>query len=181
MSENEKIKGAKGLHPSSGVLLDSCKNEYNNVFGNAQKLDNKINIAITFCGVLFLSMIEMLDFDGMVKCPIEADESLFATICYIVLIIVGICLYLWALIEFMVLANPTDYKILDMEEILLKELDKEECQNVETYLVIKYIGANNTNSEINNKRAGKYKNGMIKLIVTVVIVIMVYIIKYNFI
>lgn len=181
MSKNEKIKGSKGLHPSSGILLDSCKNEYNNVFGNAQKLDNKINIAITFCGVLFISMVEMLDFDGMVKYLTEADKALFATIGYIALIITGICLYLWALIEFMVLANPTNYKILDMEDFFLKELDKEECQDVETYLVIKYIGANSTNSEINNKRAEKYKNGMIKLIVTVVIVITVYIIKYNFI
>lgn len=57
MWDNEKIK-----YPAAELLVQHCFEDYKSELDNYYKIYDKVNIALTFCGVILLVFIEHVDF-----------------------------------------------------------------------------------------------------------------------
>ncbi len=166
------------MENASSITYDVAKTEYEKVFQASEKMDNKLNIAIAFCGVIFLTMIQMLDF-SVVSFPIEDYFALFISASYCISVILAIVLYFFSLRLLIRLVNPTGYIIIDSDSIITEELYRETKENIEIYMTVKYCEATAINSSLSNTRAEKYKKAMSRVYTSVMFVVIAYFLRYN--
>ena len=160
------------------VVFDVAQREYEKIFEASAKLDNKINVALAFCGVIFFTTIQLLDFSKL-DFPINNAKEFVFSASYCICVILAVILYMNSIINFMKLLNPIGYQIINIEDFIYDEMYKEPEQVMKIYLAVKYVEASSRNYEVSNNRAEQYKKAMVKMITSSILIVIAYLIKYN--
>lgn len=151
--------------------IDSCfeiaKHEYDHVFERSNKLDNKVNIAITFCGLIFIFITTLIGEFNSFKYPTNSIQLIMVAV-YIFFCVGITILYFWVMIRLVYLLMPNELVRIDIENILEKNYYKESCDYLKIFLMTKYSKAIDENNSIIELRFDEYKK-CIKIIIIIVI------------
>jgi len=110
----------------TGRELNSLIIEYQNQFDRSNKLDNKVYIAITFCGFLFVFIIGLFNGISQLQRPVGAAQTVLSAL-YILTCIAAMVSYVYVLVFFMRLLQPEQISRMDPELMMkehLSELDE---------------------------------------------------------
>ena len=153
---------------SAVICLNLCRDEYNHVFERSSKLDNKVNIALTFCGLIFLFITGLFEFIYKFEYPTNTSQLVLVVV-YIVLCLIIVISYVFVLMKFVSLLIPNELKRIDASHILNENYHKYPPYGLNVFLATKYSNAINENNKIIESRFVEYKK-CIKNIIPIVII-----------
>lgn len=170
-------------YPSADVSFDVVQREYEQELNRSLKLDNKINITLTFCGVVFLFVIKYLDFTSIFEASAVAMNT--CQMCFIKAIVAFIqvaviVLFLYAIIKLISLLHPKGYLHFNCDEIFDKKLMIENEENSKFYILTRYWAATVKNNETNEQRSEIYNKAITSLKTMVILCVVAEFIKMNF-
>lgn len=173
---DKKYKGIEACY-------DITKTEYERELNRNEKLDNKINITLTFCGVIFLYCLKFLNFMAVFENEIRIVNLEFTIFLKLVYAFVNcsICYKfgkaLYTLYKTIKLKN---YGHLDTNDIFKEQLAELEDDQTKCYLVSVMNKAININYEYNQQRASEYNIAVENIKCTIILIIVSEFLKLNF-
>lgn len=153
--------------------LESLMVEYENQFDRSNKLDNKVYIAITFCGFLFVFITGLFSGISGISRP-GSRLGLVVDMGYILSCIAVMVSYVYVLIFFMGLLRPEQIIRMDPEKLERAGLeqmgDLEACQ----CLVGLYRATINENLDKLKVRCDQFTRGLRFIVLTVLLAFTAY-------
>lgn len=178
MTENNQIE-----YPSAEISFNVVQQEYQYELNRSIKLDNKINMTITFCGVIFLFIIKYLDLTSIFNALNKQTHE--CALCFIKMIcctgqIAAVGLFIYSIITLIKLLKNRGYLHFNCDEIFDNGLMKEKDEITRYYISTKYLAATSFNNMTNEKRSKEYDKVVFSLIMLLIICIVVETLKCNF-
>lgn len=162
--ENNQEKTAFGCQRE----LESLRIEYQNQFDRSNKLDNKVYIAITFCGFLFVFITGLFSGISKISRPENGVQTVL-TAGYILICIAVMVSYVYVLIFFMRLLQPEQIIRMDPEKLEKAELGQmEDAQACQT-LILLYRKVINENLNKLKLRCDEFTKGLRFIVPTVLL------------
>ncbi len=168
------IKSA--VYPSAEILKEACLQEYQNEREKYNKLYDKVNIALAFCGLIFFEFVRLLDFTALLSNnnPIT-NLRIVILILYCILILITLGLFLWALFDLLNLAKGKRMALFDCLACRDEKKYRAPVDNVALWLVEKYTSVIAENKRITEDKQKKYNSALTKVILSIVFFIVTYV------
>lgn len=168
IDEKEQISQVCYDEDSTAICLSLCKDEYDHVFERSNKLDNKVNIALTFCGFIFVFITGLFQFIYKFEYPTSVTQLVLIVI-YIVLCLIIVISYVHILMKFVSLLTPNELQRVDSSYVLEKNYYENPSGALNIFLATNYCKSINRNNNIIESRFIEYKK-CIKSIIPIVII-----------
>lgn len=173
-----RMKGTNmtGHTPATGTQLElnSLIIEYQNQFDRSNKLDNKVYIAITFCGFLFVFIIGLFNGISQLQKPIGAAQAFLSALYIFTCISVMIC-YVYVLVFFMRLLQPEQIARMDPDLLMKEKLDELDEEAACQKLIQLYRQTINGNLEKLKHRCDEFVKGLRFIVPTVLLAFAAYV------
>ena len=117
-SKKRKRKSNAENYPSAIQIKEDCYNEYSRMLSTYEKVYDKVNIMLTFCGVILLVILKSVNFSIMAKLNTTKSPQDFCL--YLIYTIATICsagCILFAVTSFLKLLKSRKISIFDSWEI----------------------------------------------------------------
>lgn len=164
---------------SPEICFNIIQHEYDHVFDRGNKLDNKVNITLTFIGVLFLFVIDLFNLEKRIVFPLNEVES-FKLFVYIVLLFLVLALNGISIYMLVGILRPKKFQRFNPDVLLRKNMQKYPENIVYTYVSIKYSTSLNLNNTILDEQYKNYRKALIFEGIALCLAVVLYILKYNF-
>ncbi len=148
--------------------LESLRIEYQNQFDRSNKLDNKVYIAITFCGFLFVFITGLFSGISKISRPGNAVQAVL-TAGYILTCVAVMVSYVYVLIFFMRLLQPEQMNRMDPEKLAKAELGQMEDPEACHSLILLYRDIINENLDKLKLRCDEFTKGLKFIVPTVLL------------
>lgn len=167
--KNEEIS-EENLDKSAEICYITARDEYNHFVERANKLDNKVYIMITFSGLFFVFIMDLLRI--FLEIPFPSDSN--SLVLYVVIVFVYIVILIGYIISMLIMFSilkPIDYRRFNPSCLVNKNMHKEKPHVCYMYIAIKYMEC----LEISEKDLGvRFKLlTMVNIIIPVVVIISV--------
>ena len=160
----------------SQLELTSLMAEYENQFDRSNKIDNKVYIAITFCGFLFVFIIGLFSGISQLKMP-ENGIQMFVSGLYILNCIAVMGAYVYVLVFFMRLLQPEQIARMDPEIIQREHLERMGEEQARLRLIALYRETINGNLARLHHRCDEFVRGLRFILWTVILAFLCYAIQ----
>lgn len=148
--------------------LESLRIEYQNQFDRSNKLDNKVYIAITFCGFLFVFITGLFSGISKISLPENSVQAVL-TAGYILTCVAVMVSYIYVLIFFMRLLQPEQMIRMDPEKLAKAELGQMEDLEACRSLILLYRDIINENLDKLKLRCDEFTKGLKFIVPTVLL------------
>lgn len=148
--------------------LESLRIEYQNQFDRSNKLDNKVYIAITFCGFLFVFITGLFSGISKISRPGNAVQAVLMA-GYILTCVAVMVSYVYVLIFFMRLLQPEQMIRMDPEKLAKAELGQMEDLEACRSLILLYRDIINENLDKLKLRCDEFTKGLKFIVPTVLL------------
>lgn len=169
-------------YKSIDTVYELIQKESDYELNRSVKLDNKINMTLTFSGVIFIYVVNYLNISQLIE--FERNISLIQEAlrkCCVIAHILIIVLYLFSMFKLINLLFTRTYFNYRSKELLEKEYHKESVENVKLYVSIRLLSAISVNHETNENRSNIYNEAIRSLGIMIIVCAIVEFIKNNFI
>ena len=160
----------------SQLELTSLMAEYENQFDRSNKIDNKVYIAITFCGFLFVFIIGLFSGISQLKMP-ENGIQMFVSGLYILSCIAVMGAYVYVLVFFMRLLQPEQIARMDPEIMQREHLERMGEEQARLRLIALYRETINGNLDRLHHRCDEFVRGLRYILWTVILAFICYAIQ----
>lgn len=160
----------------SQLELTSLMAEYENQFDRSNKIDNKVYIAITFCGFLFVFIIGLFSGISQLKMP-ENGIQMFVSGLYILNCIAVMGAYVYVLVFFMRLLQPEQIARMDPEIMQREHLERMGEEQARLRLIALYRETINGNLARLHHRCDEFVRGLRFILWTVILAFLCYAIQ----
>lgn len=151
------------------IAVDSSRLEYEHSFRRAERLDNKVYILLTVCGIIFVLLIGAISKISEIDIWAIQNRIVAAYDILLLLSIIGTVILLMILIYSL---SGKDFKRYDTCRILENNLiQKVNLKTMARYTIMKYEIARDHNNRIISKQY-KLVNLAVKLLIIIVIMLM---------
>lgn len=165
-----------GSSTGSQLELTSLMAEYENQFDRSNKIDNKVYIAITFCGFLFVFIIGL--FSGISQLKItENGLQMFISGLYMLSCVAVMGAYVYVLVFFMRLLQPEQIARMDPEIMQREHLEKMGEEEARLRLIALYRKIVNGNLDRLHHRCDEFVRGLRFILWTVILAFLCYAIQ----
>ncbi|WP_432626609.1 hypothetical protein [Brotaphodocola sp.] len=162
-----------GKSTGSQLELTSLMAEYENQFDRSNKIDNKVYIAITFCGFLFVFIIGLFSGISKLKMP-ENGIGIVISGLYILSCIAVMGAYVYALVFFMGLLRPEQIARMDPEIMQREHLENMGEEQARLCLIALYRETINGNLDRLHHRCDEFVRGLRFILWTVILAFVCY-------
>ena len=166
--EDKDLKSDKPIAFGCSRELESLRIEYQNQFDRSNKLDNKVYIAITFCGFLFVFITGLFSGISKISRPENAVQAVL-TAGYILTCVAVMVSYVYVLIFFMRLLQPEQMIRMDPEKLAKAELGQMEDPEACHSLILLYRDIINENLDKLKLRCDEFTKGLKFIVPTVLL------------
>ena len=167
--ESEKNTLDLELTEKIQIAVDSSRLEYEHSFRRAERLDNKVYILLTVCGIIFVLLIGAINKISEIDIWAIQNRIVAAYDILLLLSIIGTVILLMILICSL---SGKDFKRYDTSRILENNLiQKVNRKTMARYTIMKYEIARDHNNRIISKQY-KLVNLAVKLLIIIVIMLM---------
>ena len=153
-------KNKKTKYHAAEQFCAAAEKEYEYERSRNATLDNKINMTLAFCGVVFAFLLDYLDIQSLVGDSHTCTTSpcLECSLRFVCIISRVLCVVLFAvcIYKLFLALKPRTYHYLDTNYLLDKKIDEVEPLQAYMYIGSKYTELTNLNCKANEERAGLY-------------------------
>lgn len=156
-------------YPSSSVVLEAVRQEYQFELDRGAKLDTRVNMTITFAGVLFLYIIRFFNFND----PPRLQNSLLSWVLFAIQIL-AIAFYISSTFLLFLLLLNRSYRHFNCFNLLVgapensPDYREKDPSKLELYIMTEYLRSIEQNWENNQARAKRYNIAALVLAASIV-------------
>ena len=165
-------------YPAAELLQQACYDDYKRVIDTYDKTYEKTNIALAFCGVVLLVILNSFDYTYLLDiCKTQSKLELFSILLLQICSVVSLICVVGATIQLLSLLRSRSLTVFDSVDIRNEEIYRWEPCNAAVWLIDKYSIAVNEMRVVIKQKQDKYDSAITKIVVAVLTYAIVVIIK----
>ena len=162
-----KVK-KKIKYPAAEIVQSACLEDYKRCLDVYDKIYNKINIALAFCGVILLVILSSFDYTVIYKIiDVPSKMELFSLLIYIVCSVTSTVCIIWAVIKLLLMMRSQKVSVFDSVACRNDEIYNYEPDEASLWLVDKYTIAIQDLKEINDRKNKAFNTVIVKIVIAI--------------
>lgn len=160
----------KTKYPGAEIIQNACYEDYKRCLDTYDKIYDKINIALVFCGVVLLVVMSSFDYTVIMKLIATTSKLEFFSLLLYTACSVGsaICI-VWAVIKLLLMMRSQSVIVFDSIACRNDNIYKFLPDEAAVWLIDKYTIATNELKSINDKKNREYNTVIIKIVVAILL------------
>ena len=159
----EKIK-----YPGAETIQPACYEDYKRCIDTYDKIYDKINIALAFCGIILLVILSSFDYTIIFRIIDSPSKlELFSLLFYLVCSLTSVVCIVWSVIKLLLLMRSQNISVFDSIACRDEEVYKFLPDEAALWLVDKYTIATKDLKEINDRKNKAFNAVIIKIVIAI--------------
>ena len=177
-----KLKPKKEIkYPAAEIVQSACLEDYKRCLESYDKIYEKVNIALAFCGIVLLVILSSFDFTVISKISLTTSKlELFSIILYLICSVVSIICIVWAVIKLLWLMRSRDITVFNSVASRNEQIYFLSPDEASLWLIDNYTYATNEIRAINETKQKEYNAVIIKIVISLLSYAIVIIINKGF-
>ena len=179
MGKKKKIEKQAGSgYPSAEMLQQACHDDYFRLIDTYDKIYEKVNVTLTFCGVILLVILGSVDYTYFSKlCKAQSNLELFSLLIFLVCSLGSSVWIIWAVVQLLSLMRSKEIPVIDSVDIRNEEIYRWSIEDAAVWLIDKYtLVISNVRTIISDKQS-KYDSAVTKIVIALVLYAVVLVIE----
>lgn len=172
-----KTKNTKKKYPSAEFLYSVALEDYKCVLSNYDRIYDRINIALTLCGVILVFFISNFDVSVLYKLDTLSCIHKICTIIYLLFSGTSVVLITISVIKLLLISRSDKLRVFDSNSIKDESLYSEKTEDSSLWVTLQYIRCVNDIREKTQKKQQKFTISIILLIISIVSYVVSIIVK----
>lgn len=160
----------KPHYPSAEILQQPCFEDYRRLIETYDKIYEKVNIALAFCGIVLLVILSNFDYTHIND--IRTAETKFEIFSFHVILICSAgsaALIIWSVVQLLLLLRSKKIVVFNSVDIRNEKIYNWEPDNAAMWLIDKYTKAILGLREVISNKQKVYDATVIKIVVSLVL------------
>jgi len=168
ISVNAKAK--EKMYPSAELLQSACYEDYKRLIDTYDKIYEKINIALAFCGIVLLVILSNFDYTLIARLlNTSAKLELFSLLVLIGCSAVSAVCIVWAVIQLLLLMRSQAVTVFDSLAIRNEEIYRKSQEVASVWLIDKYTTVVSQLRSTITEKQEKYDAAVTKIVISVIL------------
>ncbi len=170
VKEKEKTNENKEVikYPSAEFLYSVCLDDYHRLLSNYDKIYDRINFALAFCGVVIFFILKQIDFSVLYEWAVYTPIEKIAIVIYLMMTLSSTVLIIISTIKLLLIARSKNIDSFDSRIIGSKELYYEKVEDVSLWIIDKYLIVIDNLREIIIEKQSKYNTAIIMIVISLI-------------
>lgn len=179
MSEqNINEKQNENVYPSAEMLQQACQDDYLRLIDTYDKIYEKINVTLAFCGVVLLVILGSLDYTSIFKiCNAQSNLELFSLLIFLICSAVSSVCIIWAVVQLLLLMRSKEIPVFDSIDIRNEEIYRWSNGEAAVWLIDKYTIVTSALRTIISDKQKKYDSAVTKVVIALIMYAVVLVIE----
>lgn len=172
------IKTKKGLkaeekkvnekYPSATLLQDACYSDYMRLINTYDKIYDKVNVTLAFCGLVLFVIVDKFDYTKVMElCSEKIHARYFLLLLYVVAMLGSAILIVWAVIALLMLMRSKEIHVVDSVAIRNEKIYDWLPDEAALWLIGKCTDSVYELRDINKNKQKQFDRVTIKVIVAI--------------
>lgn len=162
-------KETENVYPSAEMLQQVCQDDYFRLIDTYDKIYEKINVTLAFCGVVFLVILGSLDYTSILKiCNAQSNLELFSLLIFLICSVVSSFCIIWAVVQLLSLMRSKEIPVFDSIDIRNEEIYRWSNGNAAVWMIDKYTIVTSALRTIISNKQKKYDSAVTKVVIALV-------------
>lgn len=176
--QSENNNPPKIKYPSAEVLQPPCYDDYKRLIDTYDKIYEKVNITLAFCGIILLVILNSFDYTQILKISsITSELILFSILTLLLCSIVSVVCMIWAVIQLLLLMRSKTITVFDSIAVRNDEVYRWLPDEAALWLIDKYTFAASELRTVISDKQKKYDSAVIKIVISILAYAVVLIIE----
>ena len=163
-NQNDIAKEPKSMYPSAELIQDTCYQEYRRVLDAYDKIYDKVNIALAFCGVILLVIISNFNYSIVNRL---GNAKIMELCCFVLSIISTACI-IWAVVLLLSLLKPRKMMVFDSCSVRTNELYRYPVEAASVWLIDNYTRVTSDIIKISKEKQSIFSEAVTKIIIALI-------------
>ena len=165
-----KVKKRYVKYPAAEISQQACYEDYRRLIDTYDKIYEKINITLAFCGVILLVILSNFDYTYLSNmCSVQERTKLAAILMIIHTSAISSICILWSVVQLLLLMQSRTIPVVDSIEIRNQEIYKWRTDKAAVWLIDKYTLAINGIREVIAKKKKIFNAVVVKIVVALLL------------
>jgi hypothetical protein len=160
-----KGKQKNDKYPSAEFLYSVSLEDYNRVLANYDRIYDRVNIALAFCGVMLVVILSNIDFKVTISWNAYSRLEEITVEMYYLFAFLSVALIVVAIIKLLLLSRSKEMQAFDSSCIKKESLYKEKIEDVALWITSKYINVINDIREKTKKKQKSFSTAILQIII----------------
>lgn len=162
VSKKDTIK-----YPGAETIQNACYEDYKRCLDTYDKIYDKINIALAFCGIVLLVILSSFDYTVILKiASVSSKLELFSLLLYIACSSTSVVCIVWAVIKLLLLMRSQSVSVFDSIACRNDEIYKFSSDEASLWLIDKYTIATQDLKGINEQKNTAFNSVITKIVIS---------------
>lgn len=168
--DNECSNGAENLYPAAAVTLNACIDDYKHSLSMYDRLYDKVNIALVFCGVLLVAVLNNFDFTLIMKIIQVRDSMiLFSLLANLVCSLISAILIIGAVIQLLLMMRAHSIPVFNSAAIPNNKIFSKSPNVARVWLIMQYTLLVSNIRDIVIKKQKNYNSAVTKIVISIIL------------
>lgn len=163
-SQNDIQNEPKSMYPSAELIQDTCYQEYRRVLDAYDKINDKVNIALAFCGIILLVIISRFNYTFIN----HLRNVNIVELCCFVFSLISAFFILWAVVRLLNLLRPREIRMFDSCSVRQNELYRFPVEDASVWLIDNYTRVTKDIRTVSSKKQSSFNKAITDIIVALV-------------
>lgn len=156
-------------YPSAELMQTACYEDYRRCLETYDKIYEKTNIALAFCGAVLVVFLSNIDFEMINKMKDTQGHELFFQHIELICVLVSTGLIVWSVVQLLLLMRSQTIYVFDSIAARNEEIYNLQPNEAALWLIDNYTFATNEQREINNNKHEQYNSAIVKIVLSLLL------------
>lgn len=168
----------ENVYPSAEMLQQACQDDYFRLIDTYDKIYEKINVTLGFCGVVLLVILGSLDYTSIFKISnAQSNLELFSLLIFLICSALSSVCIIWAVVQLLLLMRSKEIPVFDSIDIRNEEIYRWRNGEAATWLIDKYTIVISALRTIISDKQKKYDSAVTKVVIALIMYAVVLVIE----
>lgn len=169
MEEVDSVKEQIPQYPSAEILQQACYDDYSRLIETYDKIYEKVNIMLAFCGIILLVILGSVDYTRVLNiCKAATTAELFVVLLHLCCTVVSAVCIVWAVIQLLLLLRSKTLLVFNSIDIRNEEIYRWNPDQASLWLIDKYTTVIDTLRGTIKDKQKSYDSAITKVIISLV-------------
>lgn len=165
-------------YPSAELLQQACYEDYRRVIDTYDKIYEKVNITLAFCGILLLVILGSVDYTYLLAlCHAETNSEALMYLALILFSVASATCAVWSVIQLLLLMRSKQILVFDSIGIRNDEIYRWDPDKAAVWVIDKYTNAVASIRNVIEEKQRSYDSAVIKVVISVLLYTVVLVIE----
>ena len=167
MSRLKRSVEIKVKYPSAELLQTACRENYRDLLDRYNKIYDKVSIALGFCGVILLVVLNSFDYRIFIQYIPTTTKQTFSVFVQMICSSVSCICIMWALIQLLLTIRGMQVKVFDSLPIRDKKIYSKSKSISAVFLIESYSEAIEHLNTVISQKQQRFDSAITKIVIAI--------------